>query len=1150
MPYPFEPSAFDSGIVLGDAFIPATPPLSYIPSKGEVGVSDGKLFLPLEPFYHPAYVDDLPLIKVTQPIDRTFPWIEQTGMQVATPCISPHDWSLAAADRTLILDTVPDAIASDDEKALPGYVPNPGLMLSSRTMWDFDTETTVAAINIDTGKTYRILTVGTTDFVTDFGASANTVGIQFVSTADGAPTSGTGTATHLAGKYNDKDGVGFRWTYGASPTDPHPALRAGQTRYPGISGAAVGTVFDGTPFIPSPLENGNLWISAYRYGLFLSAVGKYAVKVKLGRAKATWSKTAQTLTLETTQTTGTTIKYTLNDGALTTYSTPIAITDTSTVAWYAEKSGMETSDTWSTYLEYQDEMPPDDFETFYFSTLPAIGADQNTTVDVALQFQRKPEWYISPAGAGNGLTAATPSNATDIIGLSTAEGKAYGSRTITATESGTANMTLASSGAAPSGMVTKYSEDGTTFSTYSAPITPAAPGRVWFKLVRADATDFTRRFMQPWFIGTGTGVQINAKWDLSEQTLTLIYEPTPLESADIAILYSLDGSTPSLVYNGPITLSANCTPKVKAIHAAREPHDFSTSTGVYTCSAIDIVSTADYDEDHAATWTADATIPTQTHKQSGDLIWCSEGIYENPTGNVNNYFKARPGVIVKGGYNADFTERDVKGRKTIFKTVKWGSVNAESINTCAFYVAGGAFADGLWFDSDVASNLSESTLTHAMYGVYLDSGACHNCHVDWTVYRDGGIGGIGLVRPGTDQRDPPQKSYLYVRPVITLGYSYLHDCSISVDAEVGKGTDGAVGPDVTREKSAASYAGLGGPSAVGVWLAGSQSTAIRCAFNIRAVSGGGGNGGTGGTAIGTSTPPVFVDHGAWSIGGTGGTSEASADCACKMYDCTCNMEVDSGDGGNGGAGGTASSYMFALSLGGTGGYTSASGSAYGHERCAIDASVTSGHGGNGGAGGTSTNHRWGTPGSSDGGRGVWSSVGGTTQVGSCGALELVAVSGDGGNGGVGTGPYARTGSGGDTVCNMSSGNASHLSSINAQVAAGAAGTGTPEAGLPPVPSSSVARLASVLGYKSLVHGSITGATKGYWACGASPCFFEQGGITITESAPYGSGNPVRVNHAADSTIGWYSGLDDSDGAPLTGYETSRGTGVALGRYWE
>jgi hypothetical protein len=84
-------------------------------------------------------------------------------------------------------------------------------------------------------------------------------------------------------------------------------------------------------------------------------------------------------------------------------------------------------------------------------------------------------------------------------------------------------------------------------------------------------------------------------------------------------------------------------------------------------------------------------------------------------------------------------------------------------------------------------------------------------------------------------------------------------------------------------------------------------------------------------------------------------------------------------------------------------------------------------------------------------------------------------------------------------------------------------------------------------------GSATTGTatnkRGYLAFPVTPTYFVAP-ISFTESDPYGAGNPVRVDHAAGSTTGWYSGLDNGNGAPLKGYETPRGTGVSLGKFWE
>jgi hypothetical protein len=57
---------------------------------------------------------------------------------------------------------------------------------------------------------------------------------------------------------------------------------------------------------------------------------------------------------------------------------------------------------------------------------------------------------------------------------------------------------------------------------------------------------------------------------------------------------------------------------------------------------------------------------------------------------------------------------------------------------------------------------------------------------------------------------------------------------------------------------------------------------------------------------------------------------------------------------------------------------------------------------------------------------------------------------------------------------------------------------------------------------------------------------------VEYGAPTGaalSGNPERVN-ALGSGTGWYSGTPNGPGAPIEGYETTRGTGTQWGRYFE
>ena len=92
--------------------------------------------------------------------------------------------------------------------------------------------TTVAAGSFVVGKTYTILTVGTTDF-TAIGATANTVGVAFIATGVG---SGTGTAWYPGAKYEFAVGNFFG--------------QATTMRVYGASGADRGFEFDGTYYCP------------------------------------------------------------------------------------------------------------------------------------------------------------------------------------------------------------------------------------------------------------------------------------------------------------------------------------------------------------------------------------------------------------------------------------------------------------------------------------------------------------------------------------------------------------------------------------------------------------------------------------------------------------------------------------------------------------------------------------------------------------------------------------------------------------------------------------------------------------------------------------------------------------------------------------
>lgn len=376
MPSATIPKAGDLGILYGagTAMIPVSVPPSYIPAAGEAGLAAGDLFLPIEPLYSAPKADDEPLFCYDQAISREPPFYDQVDMRVALPCVAPYNWNQTTANRTLILDTLPDALCGTDEKATPGYVANPGLTLSSKTHADFN-----------------------------------------------------------AASYDDGTGVGYRWHYGTAPGTPQPALRAGQTRYSGYGTAASGTEYAGTAFVPGDagsFVSGTLNIQAYRYGLLLSGTSKWPVSVKLGKATASWDQGDQQLTLAT-PTSGGSFYYGTNGTADNFYPGPLTFGTTATITWHGTRAGLVASDTWTTSVTYDGSNAPADFTETKYSTLPAFS---NTPVPVAVKFQRRPDWYISPNGTGAGTSADCPSNATAVIGTVQSAGSATAGQLIWASE--------------------------------------------------------------------------------------------------------------------------------------------------------------------------------------------------------------------------------------------------------------------------------------------------------------------------------------------------------------------------------------------------------------------------------------------------------------------------------------------------------------------------------------------------------------------------------------------------------------------------------------------------------------------------------------------------------------------------------------------
>lgn len=1143
---PREPKTADIGLLSGEDVLLLFPG-AYTPCKGEPFFTDQNVIVPVEPFYAAPKAHDAPVITTAGRMDREPPFYDQTDMAIATPCVSPYQWddatgaALAASVRTIILDTVPDADATDEEKALPGYVANPGLLLSSRSMALFTDEPDIAITAIQAEWLCRITTAGDSDW-TAIGSPDNNIGTEFTATG---PGTGTGVATHVQGQYDDKNGVAFlrsfpidrdeiavtstvdkkrykitkvgsttNWSSWGGPNPAtagaefiangagsgtgmvtlaplaHPLLRTGQTRYTFPETTLVGTAFTGDPFIPGEagkFTSGNLSVCAYRYGYLLGTALWY-IAVKIGRGTATWDKTAKTLTLAC-DTEDSTIYYSTDGSApATEYTTPISITDTKTVRWYARKMNADAtpvammldSDEWQTYIEYQDEAPPDDFETVVFSSLDALR--DNNAITIETQLQRAPTLFIAPSGTGDGDAPDDPGSATDIIGTGAANpkrGKARGVRTITAERSATPNtLTLTAGGADPvvSGSAgtakrlyaspdasetavtalsagdyciistigntdwavigangatigTEFAATGAgtgtgkvlrfAWSAYSAPIA-IGPALLLVRLDRQDDTPYTRDFRLPWFLGD---ITLRAVWDKDAATLTLSFDEATAANARYLSIWYGTGASADTLYTGPITVTETTTFRLMVMHAAEDiPYDFSTATDEWVLDEIDPTSTADFDDTEAATLTG--TVPAQTFTQPVDLVWASEGTY-SPAADP---FLSGAAIIVRGGYNSDFTKRDVKVEKAIFPELSVTS----------------GILDGLCL-ADLTQSLTASVIYNChVEGTHDDScgpwftGTCYYCSADCEC-----------------ETTDPQIS---VTVISGVGY----DCDLTVSVISG---DGIVSE--TDSDSRLAFGSLVGGTIDGIVQSGD-----------------------GYSWPSATPPPTFYCWGGYSY------AKVSASCTGAIRG---SITCSSGNGGNG--------------------------NAYYDE----------------GAGGGTTAEV----------------ILGSADAGS--ALTVDVQSGTGGDALI-SGAFDM---GGGSLASLSV-NATRTSTLTASVTAGDGGNGASsgaEAGV------SYAKLISSVYHPesvavTLAHGAQgTGIdrdnTGAEWQQPLSPTYLtlESCVVNGTDWGAGHYGHPDAYAHLSTDWRPWYSGAVNtgypgSDGAPLAGYETPQGTGVKLGSYWE
>jgi hypothetical protein len=897
--YPITSGA--GGILYGDAVIPTSPPLSYIPCRGEYGISDGARFFPIDQlsndqtYDYPGRLmaDDVPVVAMPMAIPDTevIPPNEQydrNRIPVRIPAVRPYNWTAATTDRrVMVLDTTPDATATDEEKAEPGYIPNPGITLLSKTHEEFD----LAAFDDVNGVAYR-WTFEPAEIVFKFRRTSPVSGWWTLETPDGTGTilfnaaGGTPTTTYIAGGYEitaqatikfklnggTERAVSVQFTTGFAPSDfdshfvngnqtkpitPHPGLRSGSSMYvfsPSDATPTVdkGTVFEGTPFLPmiNPV-NGVIRACAYHYGMLLgyafgdnavwgSAGTSVPIRFKIGKATETWVKSTKLLTFAT-PTPDAKIYYSLDGSAPTVeHAEPIYLEATTAVRWIVRKPCMEDSDEFLTAITFVEGEAPDDFASPKFSTLPAYS---NSPIDAALLFQTKADWYVTPDGSGDGKTPQTPGSASAILGIyGSTQGSALGRRNIYAQANASGSVAFSHDYYAQTGVSVMFTTSAgiTGFSAYTAPINSLdAPGKIYLRLARSAGTQIlTDNFEQRDFSGSAN---VRAVWDATSKTLALSLTATPTAAGSVdagteytilrpgntdwtaigagdnnagtrfeatgagsgtgeavadlygagreSLYYAANGTdTPAMLYSAPILVDAPTVFAFRAFHTRTDfPNDFNTATAKVTLASIDPDATASYDTDNAVAFSRPAS-DSLRHTKRADVVWISEGTWD-VSDSVNRYGKNLNDVRILGGFNAEFSERDVKNRTTKFKFVDntsglvLGNINGITFDAQEFTPG---FTGGVLVN---AVSAFFCTFSYGRNGVatahgFLAAGRCCYCNFlfDGTagptsgnrmIFCAGGVFGHGtkiLVRAHKDS------TCAYMD-----GMSFGHDCDIDIE---------------------------------------------------------------------------------------------------------------------------------------------------------------------------------------------------------------------------------------------------------------------------------------------------------------------------------------------------------------------------------
>lgn len=765
-----------------------------------------------------------------------------------------------------------------------------------------------------------------------------------------------------------------------------------------------------------------------------------------------------------------------------TYSSALSVLGSDVVSFFAERGGSVASDSFVVAIQYADEAPPASFVTNFWSA-PYVEPD-NTTVETVVMFQRNPDWYCSPDGGGTGLTPDSPATLDYVCGDSVAWGVAYRSMTITFTwtAGSTKKFSLAAAGDVPSGYKLYYGLGVAPDTLYSVAVAVTTPTEIQYEIRLTDGTTKISEVFRTFVPGTGT-TAITAEWDDVEKTLTLTGAP---EDATILCDTTVN---PTAEYLGPITVEKTSIYYIKMIYKTGQVIAYTDAKAV---TEVDPTVTESFSTEYTLTWTTPAF--TFVGIRAGDVVWACEGYYVPAT--PARYFRTKGDVILRGGFNSDFTERNTATYKSYINTTTTKRYNIYQDGS------GSGMIDG--FHADACTG----------YTTYYDSSpyrgptwlfAGHHlkdCHV---TIDESDLPG-GTKNGGT----APQ----YRLGVFGGYYSgcTCHDCTCDISMTVLDGED-VVDPTLDGES--------GGSNFLALWIfasidrsGGTPPFPFGCTATVSLNSGSGGDGG-----IGHVSPFLLRP-------GVGGSTSAQFYCYGAGTSTEIDFECVSGDVGTGGH-------------------------------------YTDHVGDSAGSGNTSASCVMTVKGFSDVVGTVESGLGGSLSSGGDSIASLTSAS-------FGTNISEEyTVTAGDAVAPFSLGSCQSKATISRTggrtrstsimlVQSGEVG-GSSVGSWSILHNGEIGYLPSSLDLTTINGGGCPGYDRTWISQTITPCFFDPNTLALSEATPtVGTGtslsstpvNAVRVNAITGQTTGWYSGTVNSNGAPLDGYETPKGTGVALGRYWE